>query len=75
MPTRASLLAAGLDPDEARARKVCYVCDEPLTSGLCQRDEPTPKAARKGVVLGDRHRACEPSEHADSSRKVYLGVG
>ena len=69
------MIAAGLDPDEARGKKVCYVCTEPLSSGLCQRDEPTPKAARQGVVLGDRHRACEPSKDAGSSRKVYLGVG
>ena len=74
MPTRASLIAAGIDPSELQSKRVCYVCGEPV-AGFCARDIPTAKAARKGVELGDRHRTCEPSEDAESSRKTYLGVG
>ncbi len=75
MPTRNAMLIAGVDPDEQpAARHPCYVCGEPMT-GLAARDMPTPEAARKQVKLGDRHRDCEPSEDAGSSRKIFLGVG
>ncbi len=71
MPTRASLIRAGVDPDELTSDRLCYVCKEPL-SGYARRDTPTPKAARQGVTLGDRHKDCRPSEDAGESRKVML---
>lgn len=81
MPTRKAMeiarAAGDVDAafqDEGAVRHPCYVCGEAL-SGLSQRDTPTPEASRKMVVLGDRHRKCEPSADAGESRKVYLGVG
>ncbi len=73
MPTRASLIAAGIDPDQAPQGRTCYVCGDPV-AGFVQNDAPDAKAARQGVVLGYRHRGCEPSEDAKTSRKSYLGV-
>jgi len=72
MPTRRSLEAGGYETTGATpGTRICYVCQQPV-GGLAQRDEPTPEAGRKGVVLGDRHRDCEPSDDAGGSKKVYL---
>ena len=71
MPTKASLIAAGMDPDDFVSERTCYVCKEAL-SGYARRDTPTAKAVRQGVTLGDRHTTCMPDPDAGESRKVML---
>ncbi len=70
MPTTRSLRAGGYE-DKSSKEHLCYVCGQ-IVEGLAQRDTPTPKAARLGIELGERHRTCKPSDDSGETKKVYL---